>query len=177
MSVRFAILASWALLAGPAMAQSPQQKAAQAVSNWDVFLQLYPRRALAAKEEGPVGFVVRLNNKGDVVDCQVTHSSGHRMLDDETCKLITSNAVFKPDPDLSPSQTKTHEGIINWKLPASLATPAPPKPVLANNASEKVVCKKSVRTGTLAGFERTCMTQRELTAALPRLPATWLTKK
>ena len=29
------------------------------------------------------------------------------------------------------------------------------------NAPEKVVCKKTVRTGTLAGFERTCMTQRE----------------
>jgi TonB family protein len=140
---------------------APNPPPTQTVSNWDVFLKLYPGRAIAAREEGLVGFLVTLDNQGSVQRCQVTHSSGHPLLDEETCKLVTMNAVFKPDPNLSPSQTKTHEGMINWKLPASAFVPAPPKPVAAKAAPEQVVCKKNIRIGTLAGVERTCMTPSE----------------
>ena len=55
---------------------------------------------------------------------------------------------------------RTHEGLITWKLPASTAQLSAPQ-AIASSALDKVVCKKSVRTGTLAGFERACMTQRE----------------
>src|SRR6478735_5228039 len=103
MFVRRLTIAACLFGAAPLFAQAPQSQA----SNWDVFLKLYPKRALAAKEEGAVGFTVTLDNKGDVTNCQVTQSSGHPLLDEETCKLITLNAVFKPDPNLSPSQTKT----------------------------------------------------------------------
>ena len=64
------------------------------------------------------------------MDCKVTHSSGHPLLDQETCKVITLNAMFKPDPNLAPSQTKTHEGMIAWKLPKSTAALATPRPSL-----------------------------------------------
>jgi len=103
------------LFAAPALAQTAAQQRAQNASNWDVFLKLYPKRAVQAHEEGPVGFKVTLDNKGDVVWCQVTKSSGHPLLDDETCKLVTLNAVFKPDPNLGPSQTKTSDGVSDWK--------------------------------------------------------------
>ena len=146
------------LAAVSALAQTPGPKAAQDGLNWDIFQKLYPPRALAAHEEGAVGFTVTLDNKGQVTRCQVTHSSGHPILDEETCKLITLNAVFTPDPNLSPSQTKTHEGLITWKLPGWAATLQPPKPVTPAAAPEQVVCKKVLRVGTLAAYERTCMT-------------------
>ena len=154
-------LASACLLLGQpifAAEPTPDQKAAQNALNWDIFQKLYPKRALEAREEGAVGFVVSLDNKGEVTRCQVTHTSGHPLLDEETCQLVTLHAQFKADPAISGSQTRSHQGLIAWKLPESLKMLEPPKPVAAAQAPEQVVCKKTVRAGTLAGFERTCMT-------------------
>ena len=144
-----------------ASGQSGSPANTQDALNWDVFLKLYPPRAIAAREEGAVGFTVTLDNKGDVTRCQVTHTSGHPLLDEETCKLITMNAMFKPDPNLGPSQTKTHEGMIAWKLPQWATVLLPPKPVAPAARPEQVVCKKNLRAGTLAGYERICMTPTE----------------
>lgn len=149
------------LLVAPSLAHASDPKTSLNVTNWDVFQKLYPRRAIAAHEEGTVGFLVTLDSQGAVTACQVTHSSGHPLLDEETCRIITLNAQFKPDPGLSPSQVRTSEGVITWKLPASTTVLPPPTPVTAADAPEKIICKKTVRTGTLAGFERTCMTQRD----------------
>ena len=112
MRLRHLVVVAGLLTASPALAQTTEQQVKKA-ANWDVFQKLYPRRAIAAREEGAVGFLVTLNNKGDVTGCQVTHSSGHPLLDAETCRIITLNAVFKPDPTLGSSQTKTSEGVIN----------------------------------------------------------------
>src|SRR5919107_4230428 len=103
MSLHRFIIATSLLVASPALAQAPApEAAARNASNWDIFQKLYPARALAAREEGAVGFTVTLDSKGEVTNCQVTHSSGHPLLDQETCKLVTLNAQFKPDPGLSP---------------------------------------------------------------------------
>lgn len=161
MRVRSLILAAGLLLAVPAFAESPDPKAAaQNASNWDVFLKLYPKRALAAREEGAVGFRVTIDGKGSVTGCEVTHSSGHPRLDQETCNLVTLHAEFSPEQGLSGSQARTREGVIAWKLPDRKTALAAPT-AMSNSALDKVVCKKSVRTGTIAGTERTCMTQRE----------------
>jgi len=162
MSARHLTIACGLLLATPVFAQSPDTAAARNAINWDVFQKLYPPRALVAREEGAVGFVVTLDNRGDVTNCQVTHSSGHPLLDEETCKVVTLNAQFNADPGLSPSQTRTHEGLIAWKLPESLKVLAPPEPiVVVSSGPEKVVCKKNLKMGTLSGYERICMTPRE----------------
>ena len=161
MRVRSLILAAGLVAAVPAFAQAPDPKAAQNASNWDVFQKLYPPRALAAREEGAVGFKVTIDKKGAVSQCEVTHSSGHPRLDQETCNLITLHAEFKPEDGLSGSQVRVREGVIAWKLPNSKTQLASPTALASSDAQEKVVCKKSVRTGTVAGIERTCMTQRE----------------
>lgn len=161
MPVRSLIVAAAVIGSGPAIAQAGDSRTAQNAQNWSVFEQFYPQRALAAREEGAVGFTVTLDSKGLVTDCQVTHSSGYPLLDQETCNVITLHAQFKPDPGLSPSQRRTSEGMIAWKLPASATVLAPPKVISSADAPEKMICKKSIRTGTLAGVERTCMTQRE----------------
>ena len=158
MIVRRYVIGLGLFAAMPLMAQTTDPKDAL---NWDIFLKLYPPRAIAAHEEGAVGFTVTLDNKGEVTRCQVTHSSGHPLLDEETCKVVTMNAVFKPDPNLGPSQTKTHEGLITWKLPGWAAALQPPKPVAPAAAPEKMVCKRTLRAGTLADFERVCMTPTE----------------
>lgn len=162
MFVRGILITAGLLTLAPVVAQPANQKqAAQNALNWDIFLKLYPRRALEAKEEGAVGFIVTLDSKGDVVDCRVTHSSGHPLLDRETCKIITLNALFKPDPNLAPSQNKTHEGMIAWKLPQSTASLLTPTAIVSANGLDKVVCKKSVKTGSIATVERTCLTVRD----------------
>jgi TonB family protein len=155
---RLIILATLAV-AAPALGQTAEQKA-QDASNWGIFQKLYPKRAIRLREEGAVGFIVTLDNKGEVVNCKVTHSSGHPLLDQETCKIITLNALFKPDPNLGPSQTKTHEGMIAWKLPDSSGALAAPTAVQSAEL-DKVICKKSIKTGSLATTERTCLTLRD----------------
>ena len=160
MRVRTMLLLVAMFAIAPVSAQSLDQKAAQDKLNWDIFQKLYPKRAIEAREEGAVGFIVALDSKGEVVNCKVTHSSGHPLLDQETCKIITLNALFKPDPKLGPSQTKTHEGVIAWKLPDSHAPLATPTAVQSAEL-DKVICKKSVKTGSIAATERTCMTLRD----------------
>jgi len=155
------MLAAAFLAAAPGFAEPAPNRASQDALNWDIFLKLYPKRALAAREEGAVGFTVTLDSAGEVAGCQVTHSSGHPLLDQETCKIITLNALFKPDPSLGPSQTKSHEGVIAWKLPASETQLVAPRAFTSAEAPERIICKKSVKTGSIAATERTCMTQRD----------------
>jgi TonB family protein len=161
MQIRSIILAAGLVVAVPAFGQAPGPQSAQSASNWEIFQKLYPPRALAAREEGAVGFKVTIDGKGAVTQCEVTHSSGHPLLDQETCNLITLHAEFKPEQGLSGSQAMTREGLIAWRLPDSKTKLASPTAVASNDAPEKVVCKKTVRIGTIAGFERTCMTTQE----------------
>lgn len=147
--------------------------AAQSQVNWDVFQKLYPKRALAAKEEGAVAFNVTLDSSGSVTGCEVTRSSGHQLLDEETCKLVTLNAVFKPDQSLGPSQTKTYPGLITWRLPNSPSALTQPTAVASSKAPEKMICRKIPRTGTLAGFERTCMTPTDWNRQREALKEPW----
>jgi TonB family protein len=159
---------SWALVLGlvasvPAFAQTPDAATARNAKNWDTLMKLYPPRALAAREQGLVGFMVKLDKDGQPRECQVTHSSGHPLLDQETCKLITLHVVFKPNGAASGSQLSTHQGVINWRLPnsASLVNATPPKPVTVANAPDKIICKRVPRTGSNVGTERVCMARRD----------------
>jgi TonB family protein len=153
------------LASAPALAlqETPAGKAAREAQNYDTLLKYYPARAMAAREQGLVGFKVRLDKAGQPTNCEVTHSSGHRLLDEETCQLILIHAVFKPVKDAAGNKTnQVSEGVVNWKIPgAGGAVPAAPIAVVASNAPEKMICKRELRAGTLADFERTCMTRSE----------------
>jgi len=173
MSVRAVLVVCGLLATAPAFAQAADQKAAQNAANWEIFQKLYPPRALAAKEEGAVGFKVTIDGTGAVTQCQVTHSSGHPLLDEETCNLITLHAEFKPETEGSRSQLRTREGVIAWKLPGSSTQLAAPRQLAAGSAPEKKVCKKTIRTGTLAGFERTCMTPTEWNRQADEMRQPW----
>ena len=156
-------------------AQAPDDKAARDSKNWQVLQQMYPARAIMAREEGLVGFRVRIDASGSATQCQVTHSSGHPLLDQETCQLITLHAVFKPAASVSGSQERSYEGVVNWKLPTSplSAVPAAPQRIAAGTGPEKVICKRVKKTGSNAAFERTCLTQREWERATDESRAPW----
>jgi periplasmic protein TonB len=129
----------------------------------DALRQYYPSRARAAREQGMVGFIVRLDKAGEPSSCEVTRSSGFRALDDETCPVVLAHAVFKPEVDASGHRVvAVHEGVINWRIAGIPQQPlAAPVAVTAANAPDKMICKRTLRMGTLAGYERTCMKRRE----------------
>ena len=128
----------------------------------EIVFQNYPPRALAAGEQGAVFFVVRLDKDAHATDCEVTHGSGHPLLDIETCQLIVLHAEFKSAKDANGRLTQqTAEGVVNWTIPRRAPEPIRPILLTGDQKPEKQICKKTVRVGTVAGVERTCMTSSE----------------
>ena len=128
----------------------------------EIVFQNYPPRALAAGEQGAVFFVVKLDKDAHPTTCEVTHGSGHPLLDIETCQLIMLHAEFKSAKDANGHLIKqTAEGVVNWTIPGRAPEPIAPILMTGDQKPEQQICKKSVRVGTLAGVERTCMTRSE----------------
>lgn len=175
MSIKSVILAAAMLGAAPVLAQAPDSKAANNAKNWEAFQQLYPARAILAREEGLVGFKVKIDAAGSPAECVVTHTSGHPLLDNETCQLIMKHATFKRPEGASLSQERFYEGVVNWKLPTTPVskTFAAPKPVAAGTGPEKIICKRRLKTGSNAEYERTCLTRREWDRAQAETQDTW----
>lgn len=145
--------------AGVGMAQS---KVSASSNNFENLLKLYPKRALAAREQGLVGFKVTLDYTGTPTACEVTHTSGYAQLDDETCDLLMTHVVFQPPRDAQGNRLRslTTSGMLNWRLPgAQLVTEA--RKIAAADPSQKKICKRTPRTGSLAGFDRICMAARD----------------
>lgn len=59
----------------------------------------YPKAALAERASGIVAFRLRIDPDGMVNDCTVTRSSGSKILDTTTCKLLSRRARFLPARD------------------------------------------------------------------------------
>lgn len=82
----------------------------------------WPKRARREKMEGTTGFRVTYNAYGQTTDCVVTMSSGHALLDNQTCYLVYSRARFTPGKDRTGRPVGgTYSNRVNWRLP-------PPKP-------------------------------------------------
>src|SRR5689334_21537863 len=73
--------------------------AADQLNNWDTLMKLYPKRALAAREQGLVGFRITLDHSGHPTAFTVTHTSGHSLLDNETCDVLLNHADLQPPRD------------------------------------------------------------------------------
>ena len=166
-----------ALLASvAAQAETPAEKALREAKNYDTLLQYYPKRALAAGEQGLVVFKIRLDKAGHPTNCEVTHSSGFRQLDDETCQLMLIHGVFKPVKDAEGNKVnQVTERVVNWKIPGASQPGqlASPKKVTSANAPEKMICKRELRQGTLADYERTCMTKRDWQRLSDQMKEPW----
>jgi len=173
MSIRMWALALGLAAAAPALAEGPSPSATRNAMNWDTLMKLYPPRALAAREQGTVGFIVKLDSKGEPTECRVTRSSGFPLLDQETCQLITLHAVFKPATGISGSQVSTHQGVVTWKLPPTTASGHAPKPLRVAETPEKMICKKIAATGSNVRTERVCMTRTDWARASDESRKEW----
>jgi TonB family protein len=157
--------------AAPVLAGTPADVKARNAQSWDVLFSEYPPRALAAGQQGLVGYKVKLDREGYATECEVTKPSGHAVLDEETCRLILNRATFKGVRDSSGRRVTTvAEGTVNWVLPSQAATysgqpaAAPSGLRIANApapASGKKICKRSLKTGTLATYERICLSKAD----------------
>jgi protein TonB len=78
----------------------------------------YPRRALIDAAEGTVAFRLVIASNGRVASCELTRPSGHRALDDATCRLISSRARFDAATDESGARVLgIYTGSVRWELP------------------------------------------------------------
>jgi len=158
----FFLISAALLVTQQAMAADQPSKADRDRQLHEIVFQNYPEHALAAGEEGPVFFTVTLDKDAHPVSCQVTHSSGFPDLDDETCKLIVQHAVFSAARDANGRVVRqTTEGVVNWTLPGHTPAPISPAAFASNSKPEPQICKKTLRSGTLSSYERTCMTPNE----------------
>lgn len=158
------LFAASLLITQPALAADQPSKAERDRQISEIVFQNYPPRALAAGEEGPVFFTVTLDKDAHPTSCQVTHGSGHPLLDEETCDLIVQHAVFNSARDADGHLTRqTTEGVVNWTLPGHVPAPInlAPAAVSAAKTTEPQICKRTLRVGTLSDYERTCMTPSE----------------
>lgn len=150
-----------ALLAGAAATPSPEAVARDAANN-EVILSEYPERARAAGEQGSVGFKVALDREGYATSCEVTLSSGYKRLDQETCDLILNRATFKGVRGTDGRKRNViTTGVINWRLPNAAPIVASPLRIAATPKPEKKICRRKVKTGSLADYERHCATAAE----------------
>lgn len=159
----FSLLALVTILAAQpiAAAADPASTAERNRQMSEIVFQNYPPRALAAGEEGPVFFTVTLDKDARPITCQVTHGSGHPLLDEETCNLIVEHAEFGKSRDANGNLVKVAEGVVNWTLPGHTPAPINMSVLASSSKPEPQVCKRTARVGSLASFERTCMTPSE----------------
>lgn len=130
--------------------------------NGSFIFKKYPARALAAGEQGDVEFRASYNKQGYVLDCEVTRSSGHRLLDSETCEIIVQHARFKSAPL---NDGKERRGLLNglfeWRIPGAGKPNAPKLVASGDRVPEKLICQRVLRAGSMVLYKKQCLTKRE----------------
>ncbi|MGF7170031.1 protein TonB [Sphingobium xanthum] len=78
----------------------------------------YPGEALRNDWQGTVSVVWRIDTNGAVGDCYVVESSGHRVLDEASCRLVKDRARYKPARDANGRAVASLDRRrIVWRLP------------------------------------------------------------
>ena len=150
-----------AISSSVAMANADPEQSVRMSTNGEFIANHYPPRALRAREQGKVGFRLVVEPDGALGSCDVTESSGSKALDNETCELILRyarlNAVRNAD---GRSVRAVQNGYINWKLPAD--APRMASASASQGADpERIICKRTARTGSLVARTKQCMTARQ----------------
>jgi protein TonB len=67
---------------------------------------------------GTAGFTLDLDAEGRVANCTITRSTGHRVLDEATCKLLTRRARFAPARDAAGKPAAgSFSSAVTWQIP------------------------------------------------------------
>jgi TonB family protein len=137
-------------------------QAVRAVKNGEFLAKNYPARALAAGEQGKVGFRIVVEPDGSLGSCEVTESSGFASLDNETCELIVRHARL---PIVRNSEGRSvravQNGHINWVHPSGKNRLTAGVKQAALDKPDKVVCKRTPTTGSLIKRTKQCMTSQQ----------------
>lgn len=159
----FLMAGGFALIAQPIAAAVQAGTAGPDRELHEIVFKNYPPRALAAGEEGPVFFNVTLDKDAHPTSCEVTHGSGHPLLDEETCDLIVQHAIFSAGRDANGAvlARQTAEGVVNWTIPGHAPAAINLTPAAVASKPDKQICKRTTRVGTLSSVERNCMTATE----------------
>jgi protein TonB len=77
----------------------------------------YPPSAVEAEAQGTVTVSLQIGATGRVSGCSVSNSSGSRILDSTTCRLLTQRARFTPAQDSNGNPTTgSFSQRITWRL-------------------------------------------------------------
>jgi len=68
--------------------------------------------------EGTAGFRLTIDANGRVSNCTITQSTGHRALDQATCRLVKRRAEFNPGKDTQGDAVSgTFSSAVLWQIP------------------------------------------------------------
>lgn len=160
--IQFLLLAAFpAAMVAVANSEAASDQAVTAMKNGEFLAKNYPPRALAAGEQGKVGFRLVVEPDGSLGSCDVTQSSGFGSLDNETCELIVRNARLPVVRNADGRAVRAvQNGYINWIHPgrdvklASASRDDLDKP-------DKIICKRTATTGSLIKRTKQCMTSSQ----------------
>lgn len=90
-----------------------------------VYFSDYPAAALSEGRSGTAIAELTVNNRGDVEGCAIIRSSGHRDLDNVTCRALAIRATFIParGPDGRRITARVNQPV-RWDAAAILAARA-----------------------------------------------------
>ena len=78
----------------------------------------YPSRDLREGNEGIASFRLTIGIDGRVQDCRIVGTSGHKGLDEATCKNVSKRARFEPARDRNGAKiTGSYTNAIRWIIP------------------------------------------------------------
>ncbi|MGE3747394.1 MAG: energy transducer TonB [Sphingomonadaceae bacterium] len=99
----------------PSIAKPPQPRGRP--QNW-LSTDDYPSSAIREGVEGVTGYRLDIGTDGRVAGCSVTSSSGSRILDDTTCRLLSRRARFTPAQDAAGNPiASSYSGRTRWQIP------------------------------------------------------------
>ena len=78
----------------------------------------YPFLARKMDWDGTVEFILKVNRAGKVSNWDILTSSGHEILDRQTCRILISRANFEPAHDENGNAAETRfVSKMRWTLP------------------------------------------------------------
>src|SRR5690606_30132559 len=78
----------------------------------------YPEQAVAEGMEARTVVRLTVDAHGDAADCEIVESSGHALLDEESCRILLASATFEPKRSAEDGPVAGHfHQAITWKLP------------------------------------------------------------
>jgi protein TonB len=101
----------------PALFKPKDPSPANSPSRWAT-TEDYPSVSLRRDEHGTTKFRVKVGSDGLVKACEIVKSSGHKRLDDATCRLVTDRARFEPARDeFGDRVAGSYINSVRWVLP------------------------------------------------------------